>query len=137
MIQPGVEDRCKSHGFSTSRQLLNKRLIVEACTSILSKAMPLDSDSGLHHHARLLAALANDKRLQIMAIISQKEMGVGELAARVGLSQSALSQHLAKLRADKLVETRRDAQNIYYSTRHPGVRRILATLEEMYVPSKL
>ncbi|MCO5731162.1 metalloregulator ArsR/SmtB family transcription factor [Rhizobium sp. SSA_523] len=76
--------------------------------------------------------MANEKRLQILKIISEKEMGVGELAMQVGLSQSALSQHLAKLRADALVTARRESQTIYYSTQHVGVRRILSTLEELY-----
>jgi DNA-binding transcriptional ArsR family regulator len=92
----------------------------------------VEHNPDLDHHARLLAALANNKRLQIMEIISQEEIIVGDLASRVGLSQSALSQHLAKLRAGKLVNTRRDAQNIYYSSDHPGVRKILTTLAEIY-----
>jgi ArsR family transcriptional regulator, virulence genes transcriptional regulator len=86
------------------------------------------SKDALEHHSKLLSALANSKRLQIMRIISEREVGVGVLAVEVGLSQSALSQHLARLRHDELVVTRRDAQNIYYSTSHPGVRKILASL---------
>lgn len=86
------------------------------------------SKDALEHHTKLLAALANDKRLQIMRIISEHEVGVGDLTEKVGLSQSALSQHLARLRNDELVSTRRDAQNIYYSTTHPGVRKILDSL---------
>lgn len=85
----------------------------------------------LEHHAKLLSALANEKRLQIMRIISEREVGVGDLAEEVGLSQSALSQHLAKLRNENLVATRRDAQNIYYSTNHPGVRKILESLKSI------
>jgi ArsR family transcriptional regulator, virulence genes transcriptional regulator len=92
----------------------------------------LDNEKTFDGGAKLLAALANNKRLQIMTIISRREMGVGELAEQVGLSQSALSQHLAKLRADKLVETRRDAQNIFYSSTHPAVLKILSTLEGIY-----
>jgi DNA-binding transcriptional ArsR family regulator len=82
-------------------------------------------------HAKLLGALANEKRLQILTLISEKEMVVNELAARVGLSQSAVSQHLSRLRADELVTTRREAQNIYYSTSNDAVRRILDLLSNI------
>lgn len=91
----------------------------------------MTSSSALESHARLLSAMANEKRLQILTIISDKEMGVGELASRVGLSQSALSQHLSKLRSDALVTSRREAQNIYYSTSSDRVRRILALLDDI------
>jgi len=80
----------------------------------------------------LLAAMANPKRLAILDLLVQGELPVGELANQVGLSQSALSQHLSKLRAQKLVSTRRNAQTIYYSSRSPAVRAILATLEEIF-----
>ena len=63
----------------------------------------------------LLKALANDKRLLIMCALLRGEKCVGELEDIVDLSQSALSQHLARLRRDRLVSTRRDAQTIYYS----------------------
>lgn len=88
----------------------------------------MTSSSSFGSQAKLLAALANEKRLQILTIIMEKETGVNELASRVGLSQSALSQHLAKLRADELVTTRRDAQNVYYSSNHESVRKILELL---------
>jgi len=69
--------------------------------------------------ADLLKALANPKRLQILCVLGEGEQSVGALNERVPLSQSALSQHLAVLRADGLVQTRREAQIIYYSLR-PG-----------------
>ncbi|MNT69418.1 putative HTH-type transcriptional regulator YgaV [compost metagenome] len=59
-------------------------------------------------------------------------MAVGALANKVGLSQSALSQHLSKLRAQNLVSTRRDAQTIYYSSSSDAVMRILGTLSDIY-----
>ena len=65
--------------------------------------------------ARVLKAMSNDRRLRILCHLSEKERSVGELCALVGMGQSALSQHLAKLRADKIVKTRREAQTIYYS----------------------
>jgi DNA-binding transcriptional ArsR family regulator len=62
----------------------------------------------------LLRTLANPQRLRILSVLAKGEMHVGDLQARIALSQSALSQHLARLRAQHLVATRRQAQTIYY-----------------------
>jgi len=80
----------------------------------------------------MLSAMANPKRLMILLNLVQGEMAVGVLAGRVGLSQSALSQHLSKLRAKKMVNTRRDAQTIYYSANSEAVLKVLQTLEDIY-----
>ena len=82
--------------------------------------------------AALLSLLANGKRLTIVEHLLDKEMTVGAIAEKVDLSQSALSQHLAKLRSMNLVETRRDRQMIYYSCKSDSVRRLLETLEEIF-----
>ncbi|MCY1668134.1 ArsR/SmtB family transcription factor [Rhizobium sp. SL86] len=82
--------------------------------------------------ANLLSAMANPKRLMILCCLVKGEVAVGALATKVGLSQSALSQHLSKLRAQKLVNTRRDAQTIYYSSSAESVMKVLETLEELY-----
>ncbi|CDN48757.1 Transcriptional regulator protein (Repressor of nodulation genes), ArsR family [Neorhizobium galegae bv. orientalis] len=82
--------------------------------------------------AGLLSAMANPKRLMILCCLVKGEVAVGALASQVGLSQSALSQHLSKLRAQKLVKTRRDAQTIYYSSSSESVLKVLETLEEIY-----
>lgn len=82
--------------------------------------------------AGMLSAMANPKRLMILLNLVQGEMAVGVLAGRVGLSQSALSQHLSKLRAKKMVNTRRDAQTIYYSANSEAVLKVLQTLDEIY-----
>ncbi len=78
--------------------------------------------------ADLLTAMANSKRLSILCNLVEGEITVGALAEKMGLSQSALSQHLSKLRALDLVNTRRDAQTIYYSCNDPKVIKILKTL---------
>lgn len=65
--------------------------------------------------ARLLKALSNNRRIEIVCALSHGEKSVGQLEKIIGLSQSALSQHLARLRRDGVVETRREAQTIYYS----------------------
>ena len=82
--------------------------------------------------ASLLSAMANPKRLMILCNLAGGEIAVGALAEKVGLSQSALSQHLSKLRALNLVSTRRDAQTIYYSSSSPQVRLILQVLEQIH-----
>lgn len=80
----------------------------------------------------LLKALANEKRLMIVCILSQGEKNVGDLEDFVGLSQSALSQHLARLRRDDIVDTRREAQTIFYSIKDPSVTKVLHCLRELY-----
>jgi ArsR family transcriptional regulator, virulence genes transcriptional regulator len=82
--------------------------------------------------AALLSAMANPKRLMILCNLIKGEIPVGILANQVGLSQSALSQHLSKLRTQKLVKTRRDAQTIYYSSTSEPVIKVLAALEDIY-----
>ena len=81
---------------------------------------------------KLLKAMANKNRLIILCALCKGEKCVGELEVISGLSQSALSQHLAKLRHDGLVKTRRDAQTIYYSTDHPGIKGLMKALCENY-----
>ena len=85
--------------------------------------------------AGFLSAMANPKRLLILDSLVKEEMAVGALANKVGLSQSALSQHLSKLRAQNLVSTRRDAQTIYYSCKSDAVQKICNTLNEIFQPS--
>jgi DNA-binding transcriptional ArsR family regulator len=82
--------------------------------------------------ARLLKLLANEQRLTVMCRLSGTEMSVSELGKYVDLTQSALSQHLAKLRADGLVATRRDAQTIYYRLSDPVAIRLIGVLCELY-----
>lgn len=79
-----------------------------------------------------MSAAANPKRLSILKLLTQREHSVGELSLRVGLSQSALSQHLSRPRRGRLVETRRDAQTIYYSSSSPDVAKLLSTLEGIF-----
>ena len=82
--------------------------------------------------ARLLKLLANEQRLTVLCRLSDSEMSVTELGQHVNLTQSALSQHLAKLRADGLVSTRRDAQTIYYRLSDPIAARLIGVLCELY-----
>jgi DNA-binding transcriptional ArsR family regulator len=85
--------------------------------------------------ARLLKLLANENRLLILCrLAAEREMSVGDIAEAVGLSQSALSQHLAKMREESLVATRREAQTVLYRIADPDTRRILTLLKNIYCP---
>jgi DNA-binding transcriptional ArsR family regulator len=92
--------------------------------------------SDLEQNARkasaLLKAMANERRLMILCHLASGEKSVGELEAIVGLSQSALSQHLARLRRDQLVTTRRSAQTIFYSLCGREAGAIMETLYNLY-----
>ena len=80
----------------------------------------------------LLKAVANRNRLSILCELLRGELPVSELQQAVGLSQSALSQHLARLRADKLVSTRRESQMIHYSLASSKVRELINLLYQLY-----
>ncbi len=82
--------------------------------------------------AALLKAMANERRLTILAILSEGERSVRELEGMVQLSQSALSQHLARLRRDHLVQTRRSAQTIFYSLRGDAAKQVMECLANLY-----
>ena len=82
--------------------------------------------------AVLLHALSNSSRIHILTILCEEETSVGSLSNRVGLSQSALSQHLSKLRDVHLVKTRRDAQTIFYRCESTAVLKILGTLSAFF-----
>jgi DNA-binding transcriptional ArsR family regulator len=83
--------------------------------------------------ARLLKLLGNDKRLLILCFLAARgEMTVGELVEVVKLSQSALSQHLARLRADGLVTFRRTSQTLHYSVADKNALRVLQVLKDIY-----
>ncbi len=82
--------------------------------------------------AQLLKALSNRSRLMVLCILSEGELSVGELQERVPLSQSALSQHLAVLRRDQLVSTRRQSQTIYYTLQNDKAARVIALMYELF-----
>lgn len=76
----------------------------------------------------MLKLMANAKRLMVLCYINQGGMTVSELTAKVGLSQSALSQHLAKMRKDGLVVGKKHGQSVYYEIAKPEVSALLSTL---------
>lgn len=82
--------------------------------------------------AQLLKVLANGQRLRVLCLLVNEELSVGEINERIDLSQSALSQHLAKLREEGLVTTRREAQTIYYQLTSGPTKRIISELHDIY-----
>jgi DNA-binding transcriptional ArsR family regulator len=85
--------------------------------------------------AQLLKLLANENRLLILCrLVLARELSVNDLAKAVGLSQSALSQHLAKMREEGVLATRRDAQTVYYRIADPNAARLLTLLKDIYCP---
>lgn len=81
---------------------------------------------------RLLKALGNGNRLMILCLLAEEERSVGQLNERLDLSQPALSQHLAVLREEGLVATRRDAQTIYYALAQGPAAEVIQLLHDIY-----
>ncbi len=88
-------------------------------------------DEAIDRATALLKAMANDNRLRILCLLDEQELSVTELNSRLTLSQSALSQHLAILRRENLVSTRRASQTIYYSCQGNSARTIIEALGEL------
>lgn len=101
-----------------------------------SRRQPEIDPEAMRRHAgdaaHLLKALGNEKRLQLLCLLVDGERSVGELNARLDLSQSALSQHLALLRNDGLVAARREGQAVFYSLAAGPAQRVLETLHGIY-----
>lgn len=93
-----------------------------------------DFESRAGEAATLLRALGNEKRLMVLCRLKDGECSVGELLPHTGLSQSALSQHLAKLREEGVVATRRDGQAIFYRIADPSALQLILTLADIYCP---
>lgn len=85
-------------------------------------------DPVINQATALLKAMANDNRLRILCLLEDQELSVTELNQRLSLSQSALSQHLAILRREGLVRTRRASQTIYYSLSGNNARTVIDAL---------
>ena len=85
--------------------------------------------------ARLLRLLAHERRLLLLChLVGAGAMTVSALAAAIGLSQPALSQHLALLRTDGLVATRKASQTVFYRLANPRAARLLDVLRDLYSP---
>ncbi len=86
--------------------------------------------------SELLKALAHEARLVILCLLVEGERSVSELEQLLNLRQPAVSQQLARLRADDLVEARRDGKNIYYALARPEVREIIAALHRAFCDAR-
>lgn len=85
--------------------------------------------------AALLRAVGNERRLLVLCLlIEHGELAVGQLLEQVDLSPSALSQHLTRMRAEGLIDYRRQAQTLYYRIANPAVAELVATLKRIYCP---
>ncbi|EPJ3208254.1 MULTISPECIES: ArsR/SmtB family transcription factor [Citrobacter] len=85
--------------------------------------------------AALLKAMSNPKRLLILCMLcGSPGTSAGELARVTGLSASATSQHLARMREEGLIDSQRDAQRILYSIKNTAVNSLIATLKTLYCP---
>lgn len=87
--------------------------------------------------AVFLRLLGNEKRLMVLCQLIDGELSVGELQNRIGLSQSALSQHLALLREEGVLATRRSGQTIHYSIVDPAALKLIDTLAEIFCPPEV
>jgi len=83
--------------------------------------------------ADTLKAIGNQRRLMLLCkLVEHGELAVGDLARKVGLSQSACSQHLARMRDEGLVTYRRESQTLWYAIADPRIEALLATLYDLY-----
>jgi DNA-binding transcriptional ArsR family regulator len=107
----------------------------QAAVPKLRLAAGLDIDmlqSNAHEASEFLKALSHEVRLLILCFLIEGEKSVGEIEKMLKLRQPAVSQQLARLRADGLVETRRDGKNIYYSLARTEVRDVIQVLHDSF-----
>ena len=100
---------------------MNNTLAIEKEFSELS--------SSLYKASKILKSISNQRRLEILTCLSEEELSVGELERKIKISQSALSQHLGRLRRDEIVTTRREAQTIYYSLYSDKILELLRSVQ--------
>ena len=96
-----------------------------------------DLENNAGEASGLLKVMSNQWRLLILCHLTEGEMSVQELQKQLGMGQSALSQHLAILRYEQLVSTRREAQSIYYSLASDEAKKLLMTLHSIYCPKDM
>jgi DNA-binding transcriptional ArsR family regulator len=101
-----------------------------------SPTLPLDAaafEANAIEVADILRALANERRLQILCVLMEaREATVGTLVARIGISQSALSQHLAKMREEGILAFRRESQTLWYRIADPRIAELMGELYRLY-----
>lgn len=98
-------------------------------TSTALKKDFTELSGSLYRASKILKSLSNQRRLEILTCLSEQELSVGELEQKIKISQSALSQHLGRLRRDEIVTTRRQAQTIYYSLYNEKILNLLKSVQ--------
>lgn len=105
-------------------------------THDLSPTLSAEMQSHAAEAVRLLKSFSHEVRLLVLCHLSGGELSVGDINARIPLSQSALSQHLAALRSEGLVSTRRQGQSIFYRLADTRAEKLLVVLYDMYCRGK-
>lgn len=103
-------------------------VILSEMKNSLSKAILGKCDDVSH----VLRSLAHPVRLQVLCHVMEKERSVNELTELCGISQSAMSQFLARMKADGMLESRKEGTYVYYSILDPHLIRLLKTIKEVY-----
>ena len=101
-----------------------------------SDADPLQMEAAAERASALLKTLGHRDRLMILCSLAEGERAVGELAEALGLAQSALSQHLARMRAEGLVASRRESQSVFYRLNDGEVRQLIESLYQIFCPTR-
>ena len=104
----------------------------QIATSDPDHAELMELEASANAAAQLMKLLSSEQRLILLCRLIEGECSVGDLARYVQLAPSAASQHLAKLRAEGVVTTRRDGQTIYYQIADPKAVRVIDTLCDLY-----
>lgn len=102
----------------------------------MTPALKARFEASAENAAAVLRAMSNERRLMILCELGDGELSVSEIQERVDLSQSALSQHLAVLREQGLVATRREAQTIFYRIGDPAASKLISTLASIFCADK-
>jgi DNA-binding transcriptional ArsR family regulator len=98
----------------------------------MSEQTTLEMEGQAQVAAEFLKALAHESRLLVVCLLGEEERNVAELQERLGLSQSNVSQHLAKLRSCGVVETRREGNQVYYRVKDPKVLELVHVLQRLF-----
>jgi ArsR family transcriptional regulator len=102
-------------------------------TIVTPRLEPAAFEASAIEVAAVLRALANGRRLQILCVLMEAgETNVGTLVSRIGISQSALSQHLAKMRDEGMVAFRRESQTLWYRIADPRIGELMGELYRLY-----
>lgn len=96
----------------------------------MTKFAEMEASAG--EAAEFLKAMASPHRLMLLCLLVDGELSVGDLTAEMGLRQATVSQHLARLRQEGLVTTRREGQTIYYSIADPAAAAVIRILYKTY-----